>query len=86
MKFTRMVENHSIVPKLLAESLADNSIFVCVSSLRNLAKIINAVQTGDNKTLIQPSMHVTPGKAWCIQRDGQVEQAVAPYKFSTPAT
>lgn len=81
-----MVVNHSIVPKLLAEWLADNSIFVYVNSLRSLAKTINAVETGNNKTLIQPSMQVTPRRAWFILRDRQVEQAVAPYKFSAPAT
>lgn len=81
-----MVANHSIVPKLLAEWLAENSIFVCVSSLRSLAQTINAVETGNNKILIQPSMQVTSRKTWCILRDRQVEQAVAPYKFSTPAT
>lgn len=81
-----MVANHTIAPKLLAEWLADNSIFVYVSSLRSLAKTINAVETGNNKTLIQPSMQVTPRKAWFILRDRQVEQAIAPYKFSTLAT
>lgn len=86
MKFTRMVANCSIFPKLLAEWLPDNGIFVCVSSLRSLAKTINAVETGNNKTLIQLSMQVTQRKAWCVLRDKQVEQAVAPYKLSTPAT